>query len=99
MYRVYDLPSIADLVRYFHAAAAYPVRSTWLNSIKAVNYESWPIFTYNYVARYFPSAYETIKGHMVQIRQGIGYTRKTLLDPPKTPDVIPEKDQADKPTQ
>ena len=31
---VYDLPSMEALVRYMHAAAGFPVRSTWLKSIK-----------------------------------------------------------------
>ena len=29
-YSAYDLPSVAALIRYFHAAAGYPVRYTWL---------------------------------------------------------------------
>ena len=31
-YSAYDLPSVAALIRYFHAAEVYPVRSTWLKS-------------------------------------------------------------------
>ena len=31
---VYDLPSMEALVRYMHAAAGFPVRSTWLKAIK-----------------------------------------------------------------
>ena len=38
VYIAYDHPSVGDLVRCFHAAAGYPVRSTWLNAIKAGNY-------------------------------------------------------------
>ena len=36
-YSAYDLPSVAALIRYFHAAAGYPVRSTWLKAISAGN--------------------------------------------------------------
>ena len=36
-YSAYDLPSVEALIRYFHAAAGYPVRSTWLTSISAGN--------------------------------------------------------------
>ena len=32
-YSAYDLPSVAALISYFHAAAGYPVRSTWLKTI------------------------------------------------------------------
>ena len=34
-YSAYDLPSVATLIRYFHAAAGYPVRSTCLTDISA----------------------------------------------------------------
>ena len=39
-YSAYDLHSVEALVRYFHAAAGYPVRSTWLKAISAGNYSS-----------------------------------------------------------
>ena len=29
-YSAYDLPIVAALIRYFHTASGYPVRSTWL---------------------------------------------------------------------
>jgi hypothetical protein len=37
-----DLPSVGALVHYLHAAAGFPVKSTWLAAIKASNYTSWP---------------------------------------------------------
>ncbi len=39
-YSAYDLPSVSALVKYFHACAGFPVRKTWLASIKAGNFES-----------------------------------------------------------
>ncbi|KAL7550948.1 hypothetical protein ACHAWF_018143 [Thalassiosira exigua] len=74
-FSAYDLPSVAALVRYFHAAAGYPVKTTWLQAIKAGNYASWPGLTYNNAARYCPTADATIKGHMVQGRQGVRSTK------------------------
>ena len=44
---VYDLPIMEALVRYMHAAAGLPVRSTWLKAIKNGNFNSWPGLTYN----------------------------------------------------
>ena len=76
VYSAYDPPSVASLVWYFHAATGYPVRSTWLNAIKAVNCASWTGLRYNNVARYCPSEDETIKGHMVQTRHGDRSTKK-----------------------
>ena len=55
-FSAYDLPSVQALVKYFHAAAGYPVRSTWLAAIKAGNYASWPGLTYANARKYCPSA-------------------------------------------
>ena len=41
-YSAYDLPSVEALVRYFHAAAGFPVRTTWIKAIKVGNYRFWP---------------------------------------------------------
>ena len=41
-YSAYDIPSVAALIRYFHAAAGYPVRSTLLKAIGSGNYSTWP---------------------------------------------------------
>ena len=87
VYSTYDIPSVAALVRYFHADSGYPVISTWMNAIKAGNYESWPWLTYNNRARYCPSADENIKGHMVQTRQGVRSTKKFLEHPETTASV------------
>ena len=59
-----------------HAAAVFPVRSTWLKAIKNGNFNSWPGLTYNNAAKYCPQSMETIKGRMVQYSQGVGSTKK-----------------------
>ena len=41
VYSAYDLPSVEALVWYFHAAAGFPVRTTWLKAIKMDNYRTW----------------------------------------------------------
>ena len=41
----HELPSVGALVRYLHATAGFPVKSTWLGAIKAGNYASWPGLT------------------------------------------------------
>ena len=51
---VYELPSVEALVRYMHAAAGFPVKSTWLKAIKHGNCNSWPRLTYNNAAKYCP---------------------------------------------
>ncbi|KAL7531241.1 hypothetical protein ACHAWF_011470, partial [Thalassiosira exigua] len=97
-YSAYDLPSVQALVRYFHAAAGFPVRDTWLRAIKNGNFDSWPGLTYNNAARYCPNADETLKGHMTQARQGVRSTKPKVAKPPPPPppaqadfDPIPRK--------
>ena len=70
-----------------------------MNAIKAGNYTSWLGLTYNNAVRYCPSAGKTIKGHMLQNRQGVRSTRKLLLKPPETPAAVPYEEQADKTTK
>ena len=39
-FSAYDMPSVEALIRYFHAAAGFLVRDTWLKAIKAGNFDS-----------------------------------------------------------
>ena len=64
------------LVRYMHAAAGFPVRSTWLRAIKNGNLNSWPGLTYNNASKYFPQSLETIKWHMVKSSQRVRSKKK-----------------------
>ena len=77
-FSAYGLPSVEALVKYFHAAARFPVRDTWLKAIKNGNYASWPGLTYDNAKTYCPSADETIKGHLVQSRQGVRSTHPNV---------------------
>jgi hypothetical protein len=70
-----DLPSIAGLIGYYHAAAGAPVKSTWLAAIKAGNYASWPGLSYALAAKYCPCPDATLKGHMAQSRQHVRSTQ------------------------
>ena len=60
----YDLPTFKSLVQYFHAAAGFPVKSTWISAIKSGNYATWPSLTHNNAAKYCPSEDETVIGHI-----------------------------------
>ena len=87
-YSAYDLPIVAALVRYLHAAARFPVKDTWLRAIKDSNYVTWPGITYNNAAKYYPDTDATIMGHMVQTRQGVRSTKPRPKNPknPMTPE-------------
>ena len=60
-----------------HVTAVLPVKSTWLKSIKKLNFYTWPGVTYTNAAKYFPHSVETIKGHMVQSSEGVRSAKKT----------------------
>ena len=89
-YSTYDLTRVEDLVRYFHAAAVFPVRITWLKTIKVGNYRTWPGLTLDNSTAYFPSADETIKGKIVQSRKGVQSTKLKIPRRPIT-DTYPEE--------
>ena len=80
-----DLPSVAALVHYLHAAAGFPVKSTWLAAIKAGNYASWPGLTYSNAARHCPDSTETLKGHLTQTRKGLRSTKPKHTHPSPLP--------------
>ena len=63
---VYNLPSTAQIIRFLHAAAGYPVKDTWIAAINAGNYSTWPGLTAKAVRRHFPESNETQKGHMMK---------------------------------
>ena len=86
------LPSVEALIRYFHAAAGFPVRDTWLRAIKTGNFTSWPVLTYQNATKYCPTSKETIKGHIVQTRQHVRSTRPTVKLG-KPPETIPPEEE------
>ena len=85
-YSAYELISVADLIRYFHAAAGYPVWSKWLKSISAGNYSSWPELTLANATKYCPSVKATIMGNFVQKRQVV-----RSINPKPQPPSSPEE--------
>ena len=74
-YSAYDLPSVRALIRYFHATAGYPIRSTWLKAIGSGNYSTWPGLTLANAKKYCPTATATLMGHLFQKRQGVRSTK------------------------
>ena len=54
-FSAYDMPGVEALIRYFHAAAGFLVRDTWLKAIKAGNFDLWPGLTYHNATQYCPT--------------------------------------------
>ena len=65
-----NLPTVGTLVRYLHAAASSPFKSTWLTAIKAGNYASWPGLSSANAFKNCPVSMETLQGHIKKSRQG-----------------------------
>ena len=55
-YSAFDIPIVRALIRYFHAMAGYPVRSTWLKAIGSGNYSTWRGLTLANATKYCPTA-------------------------------------------
>ena len=83
----HELPSVGSVVRYLHAARAFPVKSTLLAAIKSGNYASWLGLTYANANKYFPVPIETLQVNLNQSRQGARSTKPKpdrVPRPPKT---------------
>ena len=72
---VFEMPTVAKLIAYFHAAAGYPVMSTWIKAIDKGNYATWPGLTASAVRKHYPETEATMAGHMHGTRQGIKSTK------------------------
>jgi len=72
---VYDLPSTAETIRYLHACAGFPTKTTWLKAIRAGNYATWPSLTVKAAAEQFPESDETQQGNRRNIKLGIRSTK------------------------
>jgi hypothetical protein len=60
---MYELKTQLELVRYYHAAAGFPSKPTWLKAIKNMQFASWPGLTVDVVNCHYPDSNETPKGH------------------------------------
>ena len=70
------MPSTPKAIRFMHAAAGYPPKTTWLAAIKAGNFVTWPTLTPDSVNKHFPESNETDKGHMKLQRMNVRSTKK-----------------------
>jgi hypothetical protein len=73
---VYELKTQPEIVRYYHAAAGFPTKPTWLKAIKNNHYASWTGLSYEGVNKHFPESEETHKGHARKLKSGQRSTKK-----------------------
>ncbi len=72
---IFNLPNTRQSLMYFHAAAGFPVKETFLDAVQAENYATWPGLTTTLIAKHFPDSDKTQKGHMKGQRKGVRSTR------------------------
>ena len=77
---VYELRANPQIIRYYHAAAGFPTKPTWINAIENGHYSSWKGLTVDLVRRHYPEADETWKGHGRKIKMNIRSTKQLLKD-------------------
>ena len=78
IHNVYELKTQPELVRYYHAAAGFPTKPTWLRAIKNKQYASWPGLSIEAVTRHYPDTEETPKGHGRKSPSNLRSTKKML---------------------
>jgi hypothetical protein len=67
-----------DLVTFLHATTGYPVPSTWINTIQAGNYSTWPGLNPQLVHQHLPKSTAMVKGHMQQQLQNTISTKPPM---------------------
>ena len=74
----YNQKTEEDLAIYLHGCAGYPVIETWIESIRAGRYATWPKLNKfkgpKWIRKHLPKQTVTTMGHMKAVRQG---TRST----------------------
>jgi len=79
IHNVYELKTQPELVRYYHSAAGFPTKPTWIKAIKNNQYASWPGLTADVFTRHYPDSKETPKGHGRKAPSGQRSTKVTTL--------------------
>jgi hypothetical protein len=82
---------IRRMIKFLHAMAFSPVKSTWIAAIKRGYFTTWPELTTAAVDKHYPQTTATAKGHLDQSRQN---TRSTKI---KTNDNEPPTDPTQEP--
>jgi hypothetical protein len=79
IHNVYELNTQPELVRYYHAAAGFPKKTTWAKAVRNKQFASWPGLTVDTIKRHYPDSEETPKGHGRKVPSGLVSTKQTTL--------------------
>lgn len=76
---IFDLPSARQSFLWYHAAAGFPTKDTFIRAVRNGNYATWPTLTVNLIHRHMPDSDETAKGHLKGRRKGIRSTKQNIF--------------------
>ena len=77
---VYELKTKPELIRYYHAAAGFPTKPSWLAAIRNGHYHTWPGLDAETAAKYFPESDEMWKGHGRKVKSGLRSTKQLVQE-------------------
>ena len=72
---IFDLPSARQTFLWYHIAAGFPVKESFIKAVRNGNYATWPKLTVTLINKYMPDSDQTAKGHLKGQRQGIRSTK------------------------
>jgi hypothetical protein len=76
---IFDLPNTHQSLLYHHGAARFSPKDTFLDTVRAGNYTTWPGLTTTLILKHFPNLDKTQKGHMKGQLKGVQSTKVTAL--------------------
>ncbi len=66
-----------ELLSYYHTAAGFPTKPTWVKAIRNKQFASLPGLTVDAVKRHYPDSEETPNGHGRKTPSGLRSTKQT----------------------
>ena len=71
------LHPVSDLIKFLHAAAFSPAKSTWIAAVEKGFFSTWPGLTKTAINRFLPPSIHTAMGHLDQERKNLRSTKPT----------------------
>ena len=68
-----DQPTIAERIKFIHAALFSPTLQTWTNALREGLLTTFPRITIQQIRKFPPRSEATVKGHMKAIKKGLSY--------------------------
>ena len=72
---IFDLLSARQTFLWYHAAAGFPIKESFIKAVRNGNYATWPKLTVTLINKYMPDSDKTAKGHLKGQCKGIRSTK------------------------